>query len=166
MLAHVGNLHTEMACPLVDDEGSALEHCQSLRILVIEVLESDEVAQKPSEIAEDMEEFVHGLDVLSLFLECRIPCNKFKQSRFLVLRQQFVHFFNPERFNLHSGLGCLPCRVGCKRGSDFIPVLFGDDFLVRRNCNAAQGFELCCPNGVDSAAQVDFRLAVDVGERV
>ena len=63
MLAHVGNVHTEMAGSLVDHQHSRLEDGLSLLALVIEVMEGHEVSDKPVEITEDMEELVDHLDI-------------------------------------------------------------------------------------------------------
>ena len=61
MLCHIGNVHTEAALSLVDDESTALE--DSFLVSIIEITQSDEVAEKSVEIAENIEELCHHIDV-------------------------------------------------------------------------------------------------------
>ena len=50
MFAHIAHFHTEVAGPLVYDKSTALEDGLNFLVFGVEVLESDEVLQKPVEI--------------------------------------------------------------------------------------------------------------------
>ena len=88
MLTHVRYIHTETALTLVNDESTYLEDCAGLLVLLIEILESHEVAEKTVEVAEDIEELVHHLDVVRLLFECSILCNDLEKFSLLVLLEE------------------------------------------------------------------------------
>lgn len=57
-------MHTELAGPLIDDQRSALEDGLYRSVLRIEVVQGHEVAKKPVEVTEHIEEFVNQSDVI------------------------------------------------------------------------------------------------------
>ena len=96
MLAHIIYIHTETALALVNDESTYLEDSSYLLIFVVEVLKSDEVAEKTIEVTEDVKELVHHLYVVRLLLKSSVLCYNLEKLSLLVLFDESLYCLKSE----------------------------------------------------------------------
>ena len=88
MLGHICDIHTETAGSLIDQKHTGLEYCQSILILVIEIMEGHKIAHQSIEITEDMQELVDHIYIGRLLSKSKILGHQTKQSFLSVICQK------------------------------------------------------------------------------
>ena len=96
MLAHVSYIHTETAFALIHKKGSCLEYSLDCPVSFVKVSKSHKVSEKSVEIAEDMKELVHHLDIACFLCECDILSHEIEQGSLLILSEERLDSIQPQ----------------------------------------------------------------------
>ena len=133
MLAHISYIHTETALSLVYQKPSCLENSLYLPVLVIEIMESHEVAEQSVKVAIHMQELIYHIYITCLFSKCRILSYKLEQCCLLVLSKKSLYCIQSQSLHTSPCLRSLPCRVSRELRTDSCPILLLEDLLLRTN---------------------------------